>query len=285
MFVPYGVKALRASKFRNYTLTASGYSTKDLPGPSGYIQWRACYRILRTTLIMLDAASISALHNYEVHIERLTRNFPTAWHMVYSAGELARSSHSSRCSKLLMEIRGGAAPPANWDENRLWDWVFQQLVVDDTFWHTQVNGPALTWMAAGSRGSPKTPAEQLALHYMEGGLKAMTSATEQMTSTRRSTSRSMRRRRRPKRTDGHNSPKQSKGGEGGGGGKKGKGKGGAGGSGGSRQKCFSWNNGTPPCGELSPGQTCVQKIQRLHRCTVCDSPGHPSRSCPKRRQG
>ena len=158
IFVPYGSKALRASKFRNYTLTASGYTTKDLPGPSGFIQWRACFRILRTTLIMLDAVSLAALHNYEAHVERLTRTFSTAWHLIYSADELARSSHSNRLrSQLLMDLRGGRTAPRNWDHARPWDWVFQQLVLDDAFWQTQVVGPALTWLAAGSRGTPKDP--------------------------------------------------------------------------------------------------------------------------------
>lgn len=196
IFVPYGSKALRASKFRNYTLTANGYVTKDLPGPSGFIQWRACYRILRTTLIMLDAVSLAALHNYESHVERLTRSFPTAWHLIYSADELARSSHSNRLrSRLLMELKGGKAAPPTWDPQRPWDWVFQQLVVDDIFWQNQVVGPALTWLASGSKGTPKTPSEQLALNYMEGGLKAITPAMDSKQTQSRSTSRSRRRRR------------------------------------------------------------------------------------------
>ena len=50
----------------------------------------------------------------------------------------------------------------------------------------------------------------------------------------------------------------------------------------STQKCFSWNHGNAPCGDLPPGQKYTAKVQRLHRCTKCDSPGHPSRTCPKK---
>ena len=80
--------------------------------------------VLRTTLIMLDSVSLSALHNYEAHVERLTRNFLTARHLIYSADELAWSAHSNRTrSKLLMELKAGKTAPANWDPRRPWDWV------------------------------------------------------------------------------------------------------------------------------------------------------------------
>jgi hypothetical protein len=26
----------------------------------------------------------------------------------------------------------------------------------------------------------------------------------------------------------------------------------------------------------------MSKIPRLHKCTICDSPGHPSKDCPKK---
>ena len=33
---------------------------------------------------------------------------------------------------------------------------------------------------------------------------------------------------------------------------------------------------------LGTGQQCAAKVKRLHRCTKCDSPGHPSQSCTKK---
>ena len=59
LFVPFGHRALKASKFRTYVLTASGYVTKELPGPSNFVQWRTCYRLLRSALIMLDAVGLN----------------------------------------------------------------------------------------------------------------------------------------------------------------------------------------------------------------------------------
>lgn len=61
-WVPYGQRAMKAAKFRSFVLTASGYATKELLGPT-FVQWRTSFRILRTVLIVLDAASLAALHN------------------------------------------------------------------------------------------------------------------------------------------------------------------------------------------------------------------------------
>jgi hypothetical protein len=39
--------------------------------------WRTSFRLLRTSLIMLDAAGLAALHNYEMQMEKLARLYPT----------------------------------------------------------------------------------------------------------------------------------------------------------------------------------------------------------------
>ena len=61
VFVPYGQRALKAARFRTYVLTGSGYVTKELPGPGNFVQWRTCYRLLKTALLMLDAAGLASL--------------------------------------------------------------------------------------------------------------------------------------------------------------------------------------------------------------------------------
>lgn len=280
IWVPYGQKAMKAAKFRSFVLTSTGYVTKELPGPSTFIQWRTSFRILRTALIMLDAASLAALHNYEMVIEKLTRTYPTAWHLIYAADELARSGHSNRVrAKVIMDMRAGKPPPANWDQNRPWDYVFTMIAVDDNFWHTQVHAPALTWMAAGSRGTPRTPAEQLATAFMTGGVKAI---TPQVETEGKDDGEGFVAGKRPR-------PNRRRRNGGGGGSenggdrviadnhnKKGAGK--------TKQKCFAWNNGNGPCANLPPGQACAAKVKREHTCTICNSPGHPSMSCPNNKE-
>jgi len=63
-------------------LHSGHYATKELPGPATLTQWRTCFRLLRTSLIMLDAARLAALHGYQMAVERLSRTYPTAWHLL-----------------------------------------------------------------------------------------------------------------------------------------------------------------------------------------------------------
>ena len=277
IFVPFGQRVARASKFRTYVLSAGGYTVKELPIPASFIQWRAAFRVLRTALIMLDAVGLANLHGYEMVVERLSRLYPACWHLVHNADELARSAHSNHLrSRMRMDIRAGKTPPPTWDDRRPWDWVYGMLSADTEFWHTQVHAPALAWMASGSKGTPNTPAEMVAVDYLQGGLDAITPAVEPLKSAPSRTSRSMnrtktRRDARKKKAaedkaeltkyrakTGRNDKKGST----------------------ALQKCYGWNNGNGPCSEQQPGQQCLSKTQRLHRCTICDSPGHPARSCP-----
>eukprot|EP00435_Cladocopium_sp_Y103_P030830 s1995_g7.t1 len=267
IFVPFGQKVARASKYRTYVLTAGGYTVKELPGPSSFLQWRAAYRVLKSSLIMLDSVGLANLHGYEMVVERLSRLYPSCWHLVVQADELARSSHSNRLrSQVMMDIRAGKDPPLSWDDKRPWDWVFGALIADSEFWHTQVHAPALAWMANGSRGTPKTPAELVAADYMQGGLDAITTPTEPLRNkpARASRSRNRTRARRDARKkklaedkaelqrlrtkDNHAGDKKNQG---------------------AQQKCYSWNNGNGPCADSQPGQQCVGKVRRLTILPKC----------------
>jgi hypothetical protein len=213
-------------------------------------------------------------------IERLTRTYPSAWHLIYSADELARSSHSNRLrSRMVMDAKAGRDVPMARDPKRPWDFIF------DSFWQQQVISPALAWIASGSQGRPKTPAEQLAAGFMIGGVNAITPQVEganqnnvdpTLSGTRRTRRRNTRKRQRGGGGDGdephHNigsSTNENK---------KGKGKGP------SKQLCYGWNNGNGPCAGLPPDQPCASKVSREHRCTMCQSPGHPSKDCPKKKE-
>ena len=286
-FVPYGSKALKESKFRTYVLTSEGYTTKELQGPANFTQWRACYRVYQTALLMLDIADLAVLHNYEIFMERLVRQFPTCWHLIYAAEHLARSSHSTRMKMLLqMDMKDGKPAPKGWDEARPWNSVFRQLPFEEEFWRTQVYSPALTWLAHGGRGKVKTPTEQFALGHLRDGLEAVSQEEEKGVSIQgdgevkkdnKARREARKRRRLAEREELETLRRQGgQGGKGrGGGGKKGEGKS-------QSQKCYGWNNGNGPCANLPPGQECVSRVKREHKCTVCGSPGHPSKDCTKK---
>ena len=275
--------SLRASKYRTFVLSSDGYTAKELPGSSNFVQWRACFRVLRSALLMLECVSMANIHLHEMHIEKLTRLYASAWHLVYSADDLARSAHANRTrSRILMDIKSGKMAPDGWDPMKPWDTVYKLLVSDERFWQEKVHGPALAWIAAGSKGPPKTPAEQHAMASMMGGVQAIQPNVEATSSTAPTpttpSSSKLRRDARKKRMASEREElKKYRSKEEG---TKGKGKG----KEQPKQLCYGWNNGNGPCASLSPGQSCVSKTPRAHRCTVCGSPGHPSRSCPQRKE-
>jgi hypothetical protein len=95
---------------------------------------------------MLEAVSLGRLRNYEMVIVKLTRTYPTEWRLVYAADELACSARSNRFrAKVLMDTKAGKKTSANWDAKRSWNYVFTMISLADTFLHTQVHAPALTW--------------------------------------------------------------------------------------------------------------------------------------------
>lgn len=287
VWVPYGAKALRASRFRTWVMTGSGFVQKELPGPSSFTQWRTCFRVLRTALICLDACTVSALQRYESHIESMARLYPHGWHLIYAADEVARSNHSNRLkAQIHLDIRAGKAPPTGWDHNRPWDYVFRHLPDDEGFWRQQVHSPAIAWIASGSKGTPCTPAEQVAGDLLPGGLKTITPSTDRqgnkvdepkVPSTKQQLNRQRRESRKRKYQNDKEELQALRSQTGKGSGKTSKG------SPNKKQKCYSWNNGNGACGGLAPGLPCASATPREHRCTICDSPGHPSRECPQRK--
>ena len=202
---------------------------------------------------------LASLHAYEMTIERLTRTYPSAWHLIYSADELARSSHLNRLrSRMVMDARAGRDVPLAWDPKRPWDFIFNLVAMDDSFWQQQVISPALAWIAPGSQGRPKTPAEQLAAGFMIGGVNAITPQVEganQKIDPALSGTRGTRRRNTGKRQRGGGSdgdePHGNNKGSGTNENKKGKERGP------SKQLCYGWNNGNGPCAGLPPGQPCA----------------------------
>ena len=279
IFVPYGRKQLRSSKFKALTLTAQGYAMKEIPGPANYLAWRASFRVFKTAMIMMDVVSVANLMGYEAFIERLAQTYPSAWHLVVVAEDNARAEHLTRLrTRLTTALSAGGAPPMRWDPRRPWDYLFTMLMEDERYWRDQVHTPAIAWMASGARGTPRSPAEKLALNYMKDGLEA---AGQPVEKRGRSNSRSGKRKKRKNFSDKEeNTPRGSFGGSQGGGSKsKGKGKGGK-----SPQLCYAWNDNTGSCAGLSAGAECKAPVKREHRCTKCKSPGHPAYECPTKKQ-
>ena len=268
IWVPYGRRAMRASKFRTYIATESGYTAKELPGPSNYVQWRASYRVWKTALIMLDISSLASLNTYEAFIERLVYNYPGTWRLIYSAEDMARSEQMGRMrSRLQALASSNGTLPDGWDPQRPWDYIIKALQDEDRFWREHVHMPALAWLANGQRGSPRTPIEKAAMTYMKDGLHAISVPTEEASHQGKSSSSKERREARKRKASSEKEELQKLRAGAGGGSQgqhhQGKGGGGKGKSKGS-QLCYAWNDGTGACAGLVPGAECKSTVKREH---------------------
>ena len=288
VWVPYGKKAYRASKYKAYLPTPSGeFIMKEIPGPSCFVQWQASFKVFRTAMLMLEAASLSTLMAYEAHIEKFTKWYPTAWHLVVSAEDRARSDHIARIKlNVEMDIAAAKSAPRGWNSLKPWDGCFKLLTEDANYWNIQVQSPAVSWLVHGSRGVPLTPAELVAVEPIKGGVKTITPEVEdkainlspkkQVNKERRDAKKrkwKAEREELAKYRSGNGGRDQS-----------GTSKGGKGNSKG-EALCFSWNNGNGPCAGLEPGTECKNRVKRAHKCTLCGSPAHPSKSCPSSSKG
>ena len=146
VFTPYGRKTMRASRFRNYVPTGDGmYAVRELPGPSSYVQWLACYRVWRVAMVMLNTISLANLQAYELLMERMHKLYPTAWHLLVQADDKGRSEHLSRLQLqvVIEHQKGGKTPFGRSSTKPSWDPIFRMLIDDGVYWAENVHNPAL----------------------------------------------------------------------------------------------------------------------------------------------
>jgi hypothetical protein len=295
---PYGRKALRSTKFRAYfPLQDGSYMTRELPGPSNYLQWLTSWRVFSAAMIMLGAASHSALTAYERALEKLTRQWPKAWHLITMADDKMRAEHWDRMKRRFFgDESRGSTMAMDWDAAAPWTCVIRLSSEDDRFWNEQVRHPAASWMASGGRSVPLAPEEQIANAHITGGRDALSPEKEAGPGSRTKATRKVKKdKQKLSRNADKEELKKLRAGNGGGnswpsstgsgaaetGGKggKAKGKGRHSVDQAGEQLCFSWNNAKGKCESVPNGQPCPDG--RTHKCSICLSPGHRSGACPQ----
>ncbi len=289
VWVPFQKKIWKSNKYTTFVMLEDGtFASKLVPGPSCYSHWVASFRVMRTAFIMLDLVSLNGLVKWEAHMERLHQRYPNCWHLLVEAENKARQEHLAKTLvKLKLQLDMGERPPLGWDKEDPWNTIWHMVLDDAEFWQEQLHIPALSWMAKGSRGIQRTPAEEIAANALSGGAAKLRQAEEvdkdELSPIK--TANKVRREAKKKRWQAEKEElrqlRQTKG-SGKGGGSHGDG-GKASGSG--EEECYyAWNNGNGPCKDLPPGEPCKGKKVRIHRCTQCKRPGHPSKDCPSRKK-
>ena len=270
---PYGRRALKTTKFRAWIPDRHGaYMAKELPGPANYGQWLSSWRVFQTAAIMLDILPLATLQLYERHVEKLTKLYPAAWHLIAMADDKAHGDKWARLRlKITTDIAAGRPKTERWDDRRPWVGAMHQLVADGTFWEEQVRSPANAWM-------PRRPKEP------GGELPGRARTDGDFSPNKRRTAKERRQAKKAKvQADKEElkklrAPAASS--------SKGKGTGKDGNLKAKDQTatdlCFNWDSGKGPCASCAPGEQCKGKVKRAHKCRICLSPGHRSADCPQK---
>jgi hypothetical protein len=149
-----------------------------MPGPENYLQWLSSWRVFVTAMLMLSFATQSALQLYERNIERLSWLWPSCWHLIVLADDKCRAEHLERLRRRQGAdiVRGVPAPP-DFSAAAPWSCVLRLAAAHTAFWDEQVRHPGAAWMAAGGRGAPTAPEEEVARSHIPGGLAAIVAAS------------------------------------------------------------------------------------------------------------
>ena len=94
--------------------------TRMLRGPSSFDQWCECWKVFRSSLIMLGACKLATLDAYEEDIIQLMTLFPSCWHTMSTVDELLRSEPWDTMLEQAL-----ANQPPEFDSELPWDWVIR----------------------------------------------------------------------------------------------------------------------------------------------------------------
>ena len=291
IWTPFSRRVLKSTKYQTFVMQEDGsFVAKMVAGPANYQQWLASFRVMRTAFIMLDLLPLNLLLQWENHMERLVSRYPNCWHLIVEAENKSRAEHLGRTLALVkLSIDRGEPAPFGWKESEPWPVVWKKVLEDAEFWQEQVHVPALAWLARGGRGVQLTPEEEVAKVGLRGGSQALHAENlkednggggeaPKMSASKLRREAKKRKWKAEKEELVNLRSQTQKGSKGGGGGK-----GGGKQSGSTEEECYAWNNGNGECGGLPPGEECKGRKKRLHRCTICKSPGHPSKDCPSKK--
>ena len=125
--------------------------------------------------LMLKVAHERPLDRYQRKIEKLATQWPTAWHLVCLAEDKCRFEHFNRLkSRIEFDISLGRAAPHVWDAGSPWSAIFLKAAKDDeTCWDDNIRHLAMSWLAHGGRGVPKSREQLVAEAALAGGMAAL----------------------------------------------------------------------------------------------------------------
>ena len=274
VFTPFGKKA-----------------AKGLPRVASVEQWLGPYKVMRSAFIMLELAQLA----YETHFLKMAQEYAGAWHLLVAADEKARSHHLERIRlQIKLEVDRGGQAPYGYNDAKPWDCLWRKMVEYQKYWQENARLPALQWLSRGERrpetsvrsysfDEKKTSAREILIACRHFGIPIGYTQKEKM--DKFEVQQLFNPNEKFKNQHPQNgSTKEEEGGV----------------TGLSKRKRETLQNfwrkrarqgemstASPGTMETEIAKICCKELNaraksRERACTVCHSPGHPSRSCPQK---
>ena len=153
---PYHHRLERKRRLSGVRLNQYGeIQTVELTGPSDFEAWRERYAVFKVGAIMFDEISPARLDAYEKHVRNYHERYGrSCWALIYQADVRARLENSERLRRVGKDEHDKAKKAGgthDFDTNSPWEWVWNALIEDLRFWHSELEEPALLVLAKSTK--------------------------------------------------------------------------------------------------------------------------------------
>ena len=161
---PYHHRLQKKIRLKGVRLSSQGEIIPvEICGPADFESWRESYSVFRTGCIMFDQITPARLDAYEHLIRSYHERYGrSCWALLYQADVRARLEHTERLRRVGREehqaaVDGGGSH--SFEPKKPWEWVWEKLVLDQAFWHRELEEPALLILAKTQRISQAVDAD------------------------------------------------------------------------------------------------------------------------------
>lgn len=166
VLTPYGRRVAKQMKTRCMVFHPDGtFKHVDVPGPPSFSAWSACWKVFRACIFMLrhpppsvgalpkQVATSASLEEYYENIQKLSEEFPEAWHLIMQAEDKCRAEAFERYRRNLTKanMEGKLPMGLSFDPTAPWTSVFIFAARDSDYWSKHVVRPAHSFIARGGR--------------------------------------------------------------------------------------------------------------------------------------
>jgi len=158
LFGPFGRRQAKMLKFTAMVWVDGQLVPKLLDGPPSFGAWRRCWRVYRTTMLLLRASPPGPLDDYEERIRQLNEAYGASfWGLIARADDVMRSECWERIRRRVeQELRAGTYR-GRWYPGQPWAAVMRESAEDRSYWDigTTMSRSSQSWPAYRSQAGAR----------------------------------------------------------------------------------------------------------------------------------